>query len=151
MKLGQEDREAIIEIVAARYFSQQKWQWISLKRDIGKIFKAYDELNQQYIEYPYMSRDWYVANSSTKSIHMCEKWDELKEMVDFLTAYAQYFDFLVKNNRKSFCIASENKELTAEQKNAISAARRLRCNVFVFTAEVPDEIEFELAQIGGGI
>jgi len=82
---------------------------------------------------------------------MCEKWDELREMVDFLTAYAQYFDFLVKDTRKSFCIASEKRELTVEQKNAISAARRLRCNVFVFTAEVPDEIEFELAQIGGGM
>jgi len=151
MKLEQEDKEAIIEIVAARYFSKQNWRWISLKRDIARIFKAYDELNQQYIEYPYMSRDWYVQNSATKSIHMCEKWDELKELVDFLNAYAQYFDFIVKNNRKSFCIASENRELTTEQKDAISAARKLRCNVFVFTADVPNDIEFELAQVGGGM
>ena len=150
MKLEQEDQAAIIEIVAARHFSSKKWNWISLKNNVGKIYKAFAELGEQYNEYPYMSRDWYVENSATKSIHMCEKWDELKELIEFLDAHAQYFDFMVKNSdQKSFCIISENKELTGEQKNAIRHARGLRCNTFVFTASVPSDIGFELSQVGG--
>ena len=152
MKLEHEDQAAIIEIVAARHFSNKKWNWISLKNNAGKIYKAFEELGEQYNEYPYMSRDWYVENSATKSIHMCEKWDEFKELIEFLDAYAQYFDFMVKNSdQKSFCIISENKELTGEQKNAIRHARGLRCNTFVFAASVPSEIGFELSQVGGGM
>ena len=152
MELGHKDKAAIIEIVAARYFSSQKWNWISLKNDVGKIFKAFEELDEQYNEYPYMSRDWYVENSSTKSIHMCKKWDELKELIEFLDTYAQHFDFMVKNSdQKSFCIVSESKELTDEQKNAIHHARNLRCSTFVFTASVPSDIGFELSQVGGGM
>ena len=152
MELEHEDQAAIIEIVAARHFSSKKWNWISLKNDVSKIFRAFEELGEQYNEYPYMSRDWYVENSATKSIHMCEKWDELKELIEFLDTYAQYFDFMVKNSdQKSFCIVSENKELTDEQKNAIRHARGLRCNTFVFTASVPSDIGFELSQVGGGM
>lgn len=152
MKLEHEDKEAIVEIAAARYFSGQNWKWVNIRTDIDKIFKAYEDLREQYNEYPYMSKDWYVANSASKSIHMCEMWDELKELVDFLNAYGKHFDFLVKqNNRRSLCITSEKGELTSEQKDAISAARRIRCNVFVFTASVPDNIEFDLLQIGGGM
>ncbi len=152
MELGHEDKAAIIEIVAARYFSSQKWNWISLKSDVDKIYAAFEELDKQYDEYPYMSRDWYVENSAKKSIHMCEKWDELKELVEFLHAHAHLFDFLVKSNdKRSFCIVSESKELTDQQKNAIHHARKLRCNTFVFTASIPDNIGFELSQIGGGM
>lgn len=152
MELEHEDKAAIIEIVAARYFSSQKWNWISLKNDAGKIRRAFEELGEQYDEYPYMSRDWYVENSATKNVHMCEKWDELKELMEFLDTYAQHFDFMVKgSDRKSFCIVSEGKELTDEQKNAIRNARGLRCNTFVFTASVPDDIGFELSQVGGGM
>ena len=152
MKLEREDKEAIVEIVAARYFSKQEWKWISLRTDIDKILKAYEDLRDQYNEYPYMSRDWYVSNSASKSIHMCETWDDLKELVDFLNAFGEHFDFLVgQNNRRSLCITSEDGDLSQEQKNAISAARRIRCNVFVFTASVPDDIEFDLLQIGGGM
>ena len=151
VKLEQEDRDAIITIVAARYFSDQKWKWVNLRRDKDKIIEAYEELNQQYIEYPYMSRDWYVANSVTKNIHMCDTWNELKDFVDFLRAYGSYFDFLVRSDKKSLCIASEKDELSVEHKRAISEARKMRCNVFIFRARIPDSIEFELLQIGGGM
>ncbi|MGP8319704.1 MAG: hypothetical protein ACT6FD_02790 [Methanosarcinaceae archaeon] len=152
MELEYEDKAAIVKIVAARYFSSQKWNWISLKSDVGKIYAAFEELDRQYDEYPYMSRDWYVVNSAKKSVHMCEKWDELKELVEFLHAHAQIFDFLVKSNdQRSFCIISESKELTDQQKNAIYNARQLRCNTFVFMASIPDDIGFELSQIGGGM
>ena len=152
MELGSEDKTAIIEIVAARHFSSQDWNWISLNSDSVKIRKAFEELGEQYNEYPYMSRDWYVENSATKSVHMCEKWDELKELIEFLDAYGQYFGFMVKgSDRKSFCIVSESDELTDEQKNAIHHARGLRCNTFVFTASIPDDIGFELSQVGGGM
>ncbi|MBP1909127.1 hypothetical protein [Methanolobus bombayensis] len=151
MKLDLKDKEKVVAIVASRYFSEQGWKWIDLKSDFSKIHKAYDDLRDQYAAYPYMSRDWYVSNSATKSIHMCENWEELSELVEFLNAYGQYFDFLVSDTKKSLCIASTDGQLSAEQKTAISSARRSRYNVFVFRVDVPDDIDFELMQIGGGM
>jgi hypothetical protein len=151
MKLEPKDKDRIVSIVASRYFSDQGWRWIDLNNEVSKIHKAYDELRDQYAAYPYMSRDWYVSNSATKSVHMCDNWNELSELVEFLNAYGQHFDFLVKDTKKSLCIASTDGYLTSEQKNAISDARRSRYNVFVFRVDVPDEIDFELMQIGGGV
>jgi hypothetical protein len=151
MKLEPKDKDRIVSIVASRYFSDQGWRWIDLNNEVSKIHKAYDELRDQYAAYPYMSRDWYVSNSATKSVHMCDNWNELSELVEFLNAFGQHFDFLVKDTKKSLCIASTDGYLTSEQKTAISAARRSRYNVFVFRVDVPDEIDFELMQIGGGV
>ncbi|TQD23557.1 hypothetical protein [Methanolobus vulcani] len=151
MKLDQKDKDRIVSIVASRYFSEQGWKWIDLNADISKIHKAHDDLRDQYAAYPYMSRDWYVSNSATKSTHMCENWEELSELVEFLNAYGHYFDFLVKDSRKSLCIASTDGNLSHEEKTAISAARRSRYNVFVFRVDVPEDIDFELMQIGGGM
>lgn len=151
MKLEQKDKAGIVSIVASRYFSEQGWKWIDLNAEVSKIHKAYDDLRDQYAAYPYMSRDWYVSNSATKSIHMCENWDELSELVEFLNAYGQHFDFLVKDTKKSLCIASTDGYLTPDEKASISSARRSRYNVFVFRVDVPDSIDFELMQIGGGI
>ncbi len=151
MKLEQKDKDGIVSIVASRYFSEQGWKWIDLNTEVSKIHKAYDDLRDQYAAYPYMSRDWYVSNSATKSIHMCENWDELSELVEFLNAYGQHFDFLVKDTKKSLCIASTDGYLTPDEKASISSARRSRYNVFVFRVDVPDSIDFELMQIGGGI
>jgi flavoprotein len=151
MKLEKQDMDKVVVIVAARYFSQQGWKWVDVRNETSAIYKAYDELKEQYDKYPYMSRDWYVSNSATRNIHMCEKWDELAELMGFLRDYGQYFDFLVKNERKSFCIASTDGILDSEEKNAVAAARKLRYNVFVFRVDVPQDIGFELMQIGGGL
>ncbi|MDG6243736.1 MAG: hypothetical protein QCH31_04990 [Methanolobus sp.] len=151
MKLEPKDKDKIVSIVASRYFSDQGWRCIDLNNEFSRILRAYDELRDQYDAYPYMSRDWYVSNSATKSVHMCENWTELSELVEFLNAYGQHFDFLVKDTKKSLCIASTDGYLTSEQKTAISAARRSRYNVFVFRVDVPDNIDFELMNIGGGI
>jgi hypothetical protein len=151
MKLEQNDKDRIVSIVASRYFAEQGWKWIDLNTEVSKIHKAYDDLRDQYAAYPYMSRDWYVSNSATKSIHMCENWDELSELVEFLNAYGQHFDFLIKDTKKSLCIASTDGYLTSDEKAAISNARRSRYNVFVFRVDVPDAIDFELMQIGGGV
>ncbi|WP_269849131.1 hypothetical protein [Methanosarcina horonobensis] len=62
MKLENEDKQSIFEIVAARYFTTQNWKWVNLKKDSNKITKAFDELNEQYASYSYVSRDWYVEN-----------------------------------------------------------------------------------------
>lgn len=151
MKLEQNDKDKVVSIVASRYFSEQGWKWVDLNSEISKIHNAYDDLKDQYAAYPYMSRDWYVSNSANKSIHMCESWDDLSSLVEFLDAFGEHFDFLVKDTKKSLCIASTDGYLTPEQKTAISTARRSRYNVFVFRVDVPDDIEFELMQIGGGM
>ncbi|NPE27937.1 hypothetical protein HNV12_21950 [Methanococcoides sp. SA1] len=151
MKLQNYDKELIVEIMAASYFAQQGWKWINLKRDADKLYKIYDELVDQYNAYPYMSKDWYVENSSSKSIHMCSKWQEFKDLVDFLKAYSDDLDFLVNNNNnKMFCIKSVDGDISDSQKHAIAEARNLRCNVFVFKASVPDNMDFEILQVGGG-
>ncbi len=152
MILQQEDKDAIVAIVAARHFSEQKWKWINLKKDLQKVFKSFEEIREQYNKYPYMSKDWYVENSATKGIHMCDTWEELQLLAEFLRDYAQYFDFMVRyeGGKKMFCIASNDGKLTQEQENAITVARRLRCNVIVFSVEVPDSIEFDMMQMGGG-
>lgn len=151
MKLQNYDKELIVEIMAASYFAQQGWKWINLKRDAGKLYKIYDELVDQYNAYPYMSKDWYVENSASKSIHMCSKWEELKTLVDFLKVHSDDLDFLVNNNgKKMFCIKTTDGDITDSQRRAIAEARNLRCNVFVFKAEVPDEMDFEILQVGGG-
>ncbi len=150
MKLEKQDMDKIVAVAAARYFTQQGWKWIDLNSNMSAIFDALDDINDQYAAYEYMSRDWYVSNSANKHIHMCEKWDELKGLVDFLKAYGPHFDFLVMDKRKSVCIASLDGNVTEEQKKAISAARHERYNVFIFRVDVPDEIDFELMQVGGG-
>lgn len=151
MELDENDKNAIVEIVAAKYFSKKDWKWISLKKDVDRIYKAFDDLEDQYNKYPYMSKDWYVENSSTKNIHMCTKWNELNDLVNFMRSDSQYFDFLVHDNKKMLCITTTSDILSIEQKNAISLARQLRYNVFVFKATIPECIEFELSQIGGGM
>ncbi len=87
MRLEDEDKQAIFEIVAARYFTTQSWKWVNLRKDINKILKAYDELNEQYASYSYVSKDWYVENMGSKNIHMCNTWDELKNLVAFLNTH----------------------------------------------------------------
>ncbi|MGB3907255.1 MAG: hypothetical protein WBL02_02345 [Methanomethylovorans sp.] len=151
MILQQEDKDAIVAIVASRYFSEQRWRWINLKKDLQKVMKTFEEIKEQYNKYPYMSRDWYVENSATKGIHMCDTWEELSLLIEFLRDYAQYFDFMVKyeGRRKAFCIASHDGKLTYEQENAITVASRLGCNVIVFSVEVPNSIEFDMVQMGG--
>jgi hypothetical protein len=151
MKLEKQDIDKIVVIVAARHFSQQGWKWVDIRNNTSAISRSYDELKEQYDKYPYMSRDWYVHNSATKHIHMCEKWDELEELMIFLRDYGQYFDFLVKDGKKSFCIASADGILGPEEKNAVAVARKLRYNVFVFRVDAPGSIDFELTQIGGGV
>ncbi|ODV50493.1 hypothetical protein C7960_2063 [Methanohalophilus euhalobius] len=150
MKLDSKDKKEIADILAGKYFSQNEWKWVNLAKDMPRIQKAYEEIKDQYDSYPYMSKDWYVENSSTKSLHMCSRWDELRDMVDFLNAYVEQFDFLVGANHKMLCISS-TEGLSDRQKTAISEARKLRYTVFVFIARVPDEMEFELSQIGGGM
>jgi hypothetical protein len=150
MKLEIEDKQAIFEIVAARYFTTQNWKWVNLRKDINKIVKAYEELNEQYASYSYVSRDWYVENMGTKSLHMCNTWDEFKDLVTFLNTHGSVFNFLVNTgNRKSFCIVSDSRELNEAQANAIKEVQKLRYNAFVFLATVPDEIEFQLLQVRG--
>ena len=51
MRLENEDKQAIFEIVAARYFTMQNWKCVNLKKDLNKITKAFDELNEQYASY----------------------------------------------------------------------------------------------------
>lgn len=150
MKIEPEDKQAIVEIVAGRYFTTQNWKWLNLRKDLNKILKAYDELNEQYASYSYVSRDWYVENMGSRNIHMCSTWEELKNLVTFLNTHADIFNFLVHTGtRKSFCIVSGSKELNETQAKAIKEVQKLGYNTFIFLATLPEEIEFQLLQVRG--
>jgi len=112
MKLENEDKQAIFEIAAARYFTTQNWKWVNLRKDINKILKTFDELNEQYASYSYVSKDWYVENMGSRNIHMCNTWEDLKNLVTFLNSHGSVFNFLINTgNRKSFCIVSDSRDL----------------------------------------
>lgn len=148
MILKQQDKDDIVAIVAARYFSENNWKWLNLRKDLPLFFKAFEEIKEQYAKYPYMSRDWYVENSATKSIHMSNNWDELQYLADFLNDNHQNLNFMVKvsDGKKIFCIASNNGNLTHEQENTITLAKRINYDVIVFSVSIPDSIEFDIIQ-----
>ncbi|MDY6965986.1 MAG: hypothetical protein SVM80_08475 [Halobacteriota archaeon] len=150
MKLEREELDAIGEIVATRYFFNQGWDFTNL-RDAEKIYSTLEDLEEQYNRYPYMSRDWYVANSANKRIHMCERWDELEGLVKFLKMFKSHFDFILKTDGNlSLCvITTKDEEFGTELKEAIAAARKSNYSVYVFSVEIPNEIEFELLQVTG--
>ncbi len=150
MRLENEDKEAIFEIAAARYFTTQNWKWVNLKKDFNRIIKAFEELNEQYASYSYVSRDWYVENMGSRNLHMCNSWEELKNMVVFLNTHGNIFNFLVNTgNGKSFCILSDSRELKEIHANAIKEGQKLGYNAFVFLATIPEEIDFQLLQVRG--
>ncbi len=150
MKLEISDKKTIANVMAARYFSEEGWKWLNLKDDAGKLYGAFEELEDQYESYPYMSKDWYVSNSATYGLHRCNNWEELARLIDFLRYYEDIFDFFVINNgKKVFCIIDLEGVLTEDQKTAIYQARKIGYGIYIFHAEVPDSLEFELAHIGG--
>lgn len=151
MILQQEDKDEIIAITAIHYFTEQNWKWLNLKKDLSKLFTAFEEIKEQYDKYPYMDKNWYVENSATKSVHMSDNWDELQQLRDFLLCYHQYFHFMVRpiGGRKTFCITNRDGKLTNEQKNAAIIAEKIGYNAIVFVVSIPDSIEFDIIQVGG--
>lgn len=150
MKLTDNDLRAIGEIVAERYFKENGWKYVNLRRDISRIYRGYEDIVDQYNNYSYMSKDWYVENSADKRWHMCNRWQEIKDLVDFLQAYGEHFDFMVTTGKgKSLCIIARE-EIDDRVKDAISNARSLGYGVYVFGVDVPAEIEFNVAQVTGG-
>ncbi|MDD3041847.1 MAG: hypothetical protein PHW56_02715 [Methanosarcinaceae archaeon] len=148
MQLNSEDKEAIFEIVAARYFTEQQWKWINLKKETEKIFRTYEELEEQYASYSYVSRDWYVENTGSKNTHMCNTWKELKNLVNFLKAYKGVFNFLINTgDRKSFCIVSDSKEVSETQALAIGEVKELGYTVILFLTSFPEDFDFQILQV----
>ena len=152
MKLEQDELEIISEIIATRYFLNQGWKFSNL-RDSEKIIDAKEEIEEQYKKYPYMEKSWYVANSASKRFHLCENWDEIRKLVEFLSGFKEYFSFIMRTNgRLAFCrINLEEKEPPSEVKDAIIKARKFGYSVLSFNIEIPTEIKFELAEMTGSM
>ena len=151
MQLLEEDIKNIGHIVACRYFAAQDWNYTDLKLSGKKILESIDTVNEQYDKYPYLSRDWYVENSAEKSIHLATRWDDLNILGNLLRIVPDQFDFLLKfNSQKSLCLVLQT-ELNSQQKSSIAEARKLGFNVYIFRTYVPDNMDFELEEIVGGI
>ncbi len=100
-----------------------------------------------------MSKDWYVANSAEKNIHMTTSWNKLVELDNLLQTWSGQFDFLLKTNTNvSLCmVKSIQSDLDNEQQRAIADARKARFNVYIFKTDIPDEMDFELVEVVGGL
>ena len=124
MRLEQEDINAIGEIVVSRYFKKGGFQYISLS-DPRRIVKAYNDVDEQYKEYPQMSRDWYVSNSVEKDAYIARTWKELKKLVDFLNGLSdkKLYNFVVRANDE-LVLAKVETERSEVSKDAIAIARK---------------------------
>ena len=143
MRLEQEDLNAIGEIVVSRYFKKGGLNYISL-RDPRKIFKAYNEVDEQYNAYPQMSRDWYVSNSIDKDAYIARTWKELKKLVDFLNDLNDktLYNFVVRADNELALAKVETQH--ADSKEAAAISRRHGYKLFVFTVKVPSNLEYDV-------
>ncbi|MGZ4949303.1 MAG: hypothetical protein ACXVIP_02900, partial [Halobacteriota archaeon] len=145
----QEDLNAVGEIVVSRYFRKSGLRYTSLA-DTKRIFKAYNELEEQYKGYPYMSRDWYVSNSADKDVYIARTWKELKKLVDFLHKLDEkkLFNFVVSNNSE-LALAKIEVERTEATREAIAVAKAHGYKLYLFTVKVPSNFEYDVDLIDG--
>lgn len=149
MRLEQEDLNAVGEIVVTRYFKKSGLRYTSLT-DTKKIFKAYNELEEQYKGYPYMSRDWYVSNSVDKDVYIAKTWKELKKLVDFLYKLddRKLYNFVVSNNEE-LALAKVEVERSEATREAIAMAKAQGYKLFLFTVKVPSNFEYDVDLMNG--
>lgn len=153
MQLSTEDIKDVGQILARRFFTEQGWKFTDLTLSGKKIGESMANVIDSYKKYPDMSKDWYVANSAEKNIHMTTSWNTLCELNSLIDAWPGQFDFLLKTNTTvSLCmVKSFGSDLNYEQQRAITDARKARFNVYIFRTNIPDEMDFELAEVVGGI
>jgi hypothetical protein len=149
MRLEQEDINAIGEIVVSRYFKKGGFQYISLS-DPRRIVKAYNDVDEQYKEYPQMSRDWYVSNSVEKDAYIARTWKELKKLVDFLNGLSdkKLYNFVVRANDE-LVLAKVETERSEVSKEAVAIARRNDYKLYLFTVKVPSNLEYDVDVLNG--
>ncbi|MCL2141675.1 MAG: hypothetical protein FWH46_02185 [Methanimicrococcus sp.] len=148
MKLDNQDKKRIFEILAEKYFRENQWKYFSISKDAEKVQKYSDEINRQHAAYPSITRDWYIQNSGSRSIHLCDSWEELKIILGFLKIGEKYFDYFVDTGElKAFCVLSATKELEPDRIDMILNAQEAGIKTLVFLSDVPDEIEAHVLQI----
>ncbi len=155
MQLLAEDINDVGHILARRFFTEQGWRFTDLALSGKKIAESLENVNESYKQYSDMSKDWYVANSAEKNIHMTTSWNKLGELNNLLQTWSGQFDFLLKTNTNtnvSLCmVKSIQSDLNNDQQRAISDARKARFNVYIFKTDIPDEMDFELVEVVGGL
>jgi hypothetical protein len=144
MRLEQEDLNAIGEIVVSRYFKKGGFRYINLG-DPRRIFKAYNDVDEQYKAYPNMSRDWYVSNTVEKEAYIARTWKELKKLVDFLNDLSdkKLYNFVVRANNE-LALAKVETERSEASKKAIATAKRHGYKLYLFTVKVPHNLEYDV-------
>jgi hypothetical protein len=148
MKLDNQDKMRIFEILAEKYFRENQWKFFSISRDAEKVQKSAEEINRQHAAYPSITRDWYIQNGGSRGVHLCNTWDELKLVVGFLKIGGKYFDYFVDTGElKAFCVLSATKELEPDRIDMILKAQEAGIETLVFLSNVPDEIDARILQI----
>ncbi|WNY26853.1 hypothetical protein [Methanolapillus ohkumae] len=148
MKLNQQDKIQIFGVLAEKYFNENGWKYYKVSTGAEKIQKICEDINRQHAAYPSITRDWYVQNGGAKGIHLCDTWEELRVVSDFLKIGASYFDYFVDTGEiKAFCILSATKELEPARIDIILKAQNAGMKTLVFLADVPSEINASVLQI----
>jgi len=148
MRINSQDKMRIFGVLAERYFEDNQWKFYLVSKDTEKIIKIYDDINTQHAAYPSITRDWYVQNGGSRSIHLTDSWEELKTVVAFLKTGAEHFDYFVDTGElKAFCVLSETKELAPSRIDMILKAQDAGIRTLVFLANVPNEFEASVLQI----
>lgn len=154
MKINSENTKKILKVCSEQYFTDSGWKFFSVENDFERVVKLSEDINRQYLSYPSISRDWYVQNSGGKSTHLCDTWDDLKKIVDFLKENKKHFDYYVVNENsdlnekfKAFFVVSNTKDLPSDQVDAILKAQELNIQTMAFISQIPEQIETSVLQI----
>jgi hypothetical protein len=87
------------------------------------------------------------------AVHLASRWEDLNMLANLLHTWPEPFDFIFKiNMQQSLCVVKAlQTELNSQHQRAIDEARKSGFNVYIFKAEIPGSMDFELEEVVGGI
>ncbi len=142
VSLDKDIRKRISIFAGEAFLKSQGYEYTNLYEQGDRIKKSLHWIEKQYEMYPYLSRDWYVENSSEKKLHFCRKYRDLKSLVEFLMLYPGEFDFLINGEKLILCkVVAERSEMETE---GVNAAVRYGYDVMFLGVDMPEKFEVEL-------
>ena len=145
VSLDSEIRRKISNFAGEAFLKASGYEYTNLYEQGDRIKKALHWVEKQYEMYPYLSRDWYVENSSEINIHFCRKYDSLKNLVEFLTLYGNEFDFLINGEKLTLCKVIN--DLSEARTEGVNAAEKYGYKVMFLRVDIPEVFEVESVEV----
>jgi len=145
VSLDEDIRKRISIFAGEAFLKAQGYEYTNLYEQADRIKKSLHWIEKQYDMYPYLSRDWYVENSSEKKLHFCRKYKDLKNLVEFLMLYPGEFDFLINSEKLTLCkVVSDKGEARTE---GVNAAGKYGYDVMFLRVDIPEKFEVETVEV----